>query len=192
MPQTMFHPSCEEPLASTAVTCENLCDKLSLCTAGLCAEQTGIAETCDSSVAASIKASCLLTCDESSLQQQTDEAQCLFENTCADVFLEQVCGPENTINCAGLPPPSSGTSQGETGQSTTCPFEDDGKCDEPQGTGLCPQDSDPSDCDELGTSSSTSGGSSSSGDYGGSSSGSTGWFGSSGSSGSTGGSSTSF
>lgn len=184
MSQTMFHPSCEEPQASTAVTCDNLCDKVALCTAGLCAEQTGSAEVCDSSVAAALKASCLSTCDESSLQEQADDAQCLFANTCAGVFLQQVCGPENSVECGGLPTPPPATSQAGSGQPEDCPYEFDGECDEPEGTGVCPEGSDPVDCGGFDSTGSTTDGWSSTGTWG-SSSGTTGGFGSSGSSGSS-------
>ncbi len=194
MSQTMFHPSCQEPQTSTAITCDNLCDKVALCTAGLCAEQTGTAELCDGSVAAELKASCLSTCDEDSLQPQADEVQCLLENTCAGVFVQQVCGPENSVECGGLPTPSSGTSAADTGQPATCPYPFDGECDEPEGTGLCPEGSDPVDCSGFGTTGWTTDSWSSTGAWG-TSTGSTGGYGSSGSSGSsgsTGGSSTSF
>ncbi|MBV1861104.1 MAG: hypothetical protein KUG77_21990 [Nannocystaceae bacterium] len=191
MPQTMFHPSCEEPQTSTAVTCDNLCSKLALCTAGLCAEQTTTVDLCDGSVAAELKASCLSTCDEDVLEENAEDVQCLFENTCASVFIQQDCGPENSVECGDLPTPS-GTSNGGSGQPTTCPYEFDGECDEPEGTGLCPQGSDPADCSGVSTTGANTDGWGSTGSWETSSSGSTGWYGSSGSSGSTGGSSTSF
>lgn len=199
MSQTMFHPSCEEPSASTTVTCDSVCDKVALCTAGLCAEQTGVAEVCDGSIAAGLKIACLSTCDEASLQDQPEDGTCLLENTCASVFLDQTCGPENSVACGSLPPPTTTTtSQGETGQPTPCPFESNGECDEPEGTGLCVEGSDPADCTGSGTTGSTTDGWGSTGtwgstgSWGSSSSGYDGSSDSSGSSGSTGGSSTSF
>lgn len=194
MAQTMFHPSCQEPQASTAVTCDNVCDKVALCTAGLCAQQTATAELCGGSVAAELKASCLSTCDEGSLKDQAEDVACLLENTCASVFLQQTCGPENSVECGGLSTPTPATTgqettgQGDTGQPPPCPFEFDDECDEPEGTGLCAEGTDPADCSGSGTFGSTTDGWGSSGTWG-SSSGSTGWTGSSGS---TGGSSTSF
>lgn len=172
MAQTMFHPSCEEPQASTAVTCDNVCSKTALCTAGLCAQQTGVAELCDASVAASLKASCLAGCDEATVQEQADDVLCLLENTCESVFLQQSCLPDAFVECGGLPTPS-GTSDGESGVPTACPSQFDGVCDEPEGTGLCPEDSDPADCDGIGATTTTTGGWNPGGTWGSSSSGDT-------------------
>ena len=168
----MFEPGCEEPSASTAITCANFCNKLSLCTTGLCANELSEPALCDGTVSDALQASCLATCDETILQDDQESISCLFENTCAAVFLDKVCDPTATLECDGMTPTTttSATTASTTASTTTtstttsttttttttttsgseCPWEFDGECDEPEGTGLCPEGSDPDDCEDFG------------------------------------------
>ncbi|MEM6295223.1 MAG: hypothetical protein AAGA54_28385 [Myxococcota bacterium] len=157
MPQPMFEPGCEEPSTGTAITCANFCDKLSLCTAGLCANQLSEPALCDGTVSDALQASCLATCDETALQNDQESVSCLFENTCAAVFIDKVCDPTASLECDGMATTtttSSATTDSTTTSATTagseCPWEFDGECDEPEGTGFCPEGSDPDDCEDFG------------------------------------------
>jgi|GEM_PF-2141776 len=189
MPQTGFHPSCQEPSTSASPTCQNFCTKLARCSVGLCAEQLSQADLCDSSVVEAMAASCMATCNDAALQEEDAATACFFENTCEAIFSNQVCDATASLDCGGLPTPSTTgntetqgpvDSVGDSTGSTSCEYTNDGECDEPEGTGFCPEGSDTADCDGWGTT----------GGYG-SSGGSTGYgsstgFGSSGGSSSTG------
>ena len=140
MPQTMFHPSCEEPTTSAQSTCDNFCTKIARCSQGLCAAERSDGSLCEASIFAEQKARCMDTCDADVLLEEPESVTCLFEKTCAEVFVDKACDATTTLNCDALVPVPD------------CDYIEDGECDEAEGTGLCPEGSDVVDCDANATS----------------------------------------
>jgi hypothetical protein len=116
--------------------CPNgLCDSNSFCDGMLCQPYPGLGESCAMFGVCEVGATCdfdTMTC----IVLPGSGAMCMF-GQCATGF---VCGPQDT--CIDTPavacqlPASVGF----------CLYQFDGLCDEPEGTGLCEEGTDPEDC----------------------------------------------